>query len=345
MIKYALGSIEGNFTSYFIIYKYSTTHIYRSGIEIRMLYHFGGDTIKVGFIGPGKAGVSLGRYFTHRGIELVGFLGRNYKNTMEAAKATNSKAYEDLEELIKESEIIFITTPDDVISIIDEKLSNFNLKNKSICHISGACSSTILNNAKKSGALIYSIHPIFAFSSKNTLIEDLEKIYFSIEGSYLSKKDIDSQQYISQLSIIKFMHLIGNKFFIRDKEDSASYHLANVFVSNLTLSLIKVGSEYLVSLGINEKEAIAALMPLILGNIKSISEKGFINSLTGPVVRGDKGTIEKHLSVLKECHKDIYKDLSLNILDLVAEKEKSDVSELCNNYSNYKETLEILRRM
>lgn len=310
-----------------------------------MLYHFGGDTIKVGFIGPGKVGVSLGRYFTYKGIELVGFLGRNITHTIEAAKVTNSKAYNNLEELIKDSEIIFITTPDDVISIIDKKLSKFNLMNKSICHVSGACSSTILNNAKQSGALIYSVHPIFAFSSKDILMQDLEKIYFSIEGSYLTKKDNILKSFNCELSIIKLMNIIKNKFFVRDKEDSATYHLANVFVSNLTLSLIKAGSEYLTSINIKEEDAIGALMPLILGNINSISKKGFVNSLTGPVARGDKGTIEKHLAVLRENHKNIYKDLSLNILDLVAKREDSTLSKLCNEHENYEKTLEILRGM
>ncbi len=53
---------------------------------------------------------------------------------MKAANITKSKVYSSLKDIIEESNILFITTPDDTISIIDTEISNFNinLKNKSI---------------------------------------------------------------------------------------------------------------------------------------------------------------------------------------------------------------------
>lgn len=287
-------------------------------IEIRMLYHtHGGGTIKIGFIGPGKVGVSLGRYFTHKGIKLSGFYGRNIKTTKQAADITKSTFYDNIQDIIKESDILFITTPDDIISIIDSELSQFDLKYKSICHTSGSLKSNVLCNAKRSGALIYSIHPMFAFSSKDTQINELQNIYFSIEGDTLENSALDE-------NINNLLKTIKNKFFIRSKETSSVYHLANVFVSNLTLSLLDIGTSYLKQLGLNEEEALNALKPLIKGNIDSIYKKGFVNSLTGPVFRGDITTIEKHLSVLEEQDKNLYKILSLNLLKLVALRNNSD---------------------
>ncbi|SFC17673.1 Rossmann-like and DUF2520 domain-containing protein [Clostridium uliginosum] len=278
----------------------------------------GGDTIKIGFIGPGKVGVSLAHYFTHKGIELTGFYGKTIKTTIEAANTTKSKFYNNLEDIINESDILFITTPDDIISIIDKKLSKFDLNNKSICHTSGSLSSTILSNAKNSGALIYSIHPIFAFSKKDTDLKELESIYFSIEGKV-------TDQYTD---VIHLVRSLGNKFFIRGEQTSSLYHLANVFVSNLTLSLLDIGTSYLKELGLSEKDAIMAIYPLVQGNIKSISEKGFVKSLTGPVLRGDVVPITKHLSVLKEEHKELYKILSLNLLNLVSLKDNKNTKNL-----------------
>jgi hypothetical protein len=60
---------------------------------------------------------------------------------------------------------------------------------------------------------------------------------------------------------------------------------------------------------------------LVQGNIESIVKNGFVNSLTGPVLRGDISTIEKHLSVLEKKDEALYKSLSLNLLNLVAKKE------------------------
>jgi predicted short-subunit dehydrogenase-like oxidoreductase (DUF2520 family) len=318
-------------------------------IEIRMLYHaHGGDTIKIGFIGPGKVGVSLGRYFTHKGITLSGFYGRNTEITIEAAKITKSKFYDNIQEIIKDSDILFITTPDDTISIIDRELSKFDLNNKSICHTSGSLKSNVLYNAKHSGALIYSIHPIFAFSNKNTDLKELENIYFSIEGDVLDNSSLndnmngDFKAFSANSSygnsklkedkinfneenfpVINLIKYLGNKFFVRSKETSSIYHLANVFVSNLTLSLLDIGTSYLRKIGLDEEEALSAIKPLIQGNIDNIVQKGFVNSLTGPVLRGDITTIENHISVLEKEDEDLYKILSLNLLKLVALRDNN----------------------
>ncbi|MCE5221656.1 MAG: DUF2520 domain-containing protein [Clostridium sp.] len=295
--------------------------------EIRMLYHaHGGDTIKIGFIGPGKVGVSLGRYFTHKGIKLSGFYGRNIKSTRDAANITKSKLYDNIQNIVKESDILFITTPDDMISIIDRELSKFDLNNKSICHTSGSLKSNVLCNAKHSGALIYSIHPIFAFSNKNTNLKKLEDIYFSIEGDDLENSSLNNNINEGNFPIINLIKTLGNKFFIRSEETSSIYHLATVFVSNLTLSLLEIGTSYLKKLGLNEEDALNAIKPLVQGNIDSIIENGFMNSLTGPILRGDITTIDKHLSVLEKEDKDLYKILSLNLLKLVALKENSNIS-------------------
>ncbi|EKQ57266.1 MAG: hypothetical protein A370_01083 [Clostridium sp. Maddingley MBC34-26] len=341
MIEYLWVVSKENYTDIFSIKNYNTTHIYMNEIEVRMLYHvYGGDTIKVGFIGPGKVGVSLGRYFTHKGIKLSGFYGKNEENTKQAAEITKSKFYDNIQNIINESNILFITTPDDIISIIDNELSKFDLNNKSICHTSGSLKSNVLCNAKHSGALIYSIHPIFAFSSKDTNLKELESIYFSIEGDIFEN-----------CVLLELMKRLENKYFTRRAEDSSIYHLANVFVSNLTLSLLDMGVTYFKKLGLNEEEALNALKPLIIGNIDSIYTKGFVNSLTGPISRGDISTVEKHLCALEEKDKDLYKILSLNLIKLVSLRETKEfegikmenaIENLLNNSKKHKEIYELL---
>ena len=123
--------------------------------------------------------------------------------------------------------------------------------------------------------------------------------------------------------VINLIKDLGNKFFVRGEETSSVYHLANVFVSNLTLSLLDIGTSYLRKIGLNEEEALNAIKPLIQGNWDSIAEKGFVNSLTGPVLRGDITTIEKHISVLEKEDEELYKILSLNLLKLVALRDNN----------------------
>ncbi len=231
--------------------------------------------------------------------------------------------------MIYENNVIFITTPDDIISKIDKDISEFNLEEKYLCHCSGSLSSDVLYNAKCAGAQVYSIHPMYAFSSRNIPVEDLKNIYFSIEGDMQLLNDSDSV-------ILRLMKKLKNKYFIRNAMLSAEYHVSNVMVSNLILSLLNIGVKYMIKCGLNEKEALDALKPLIMNNIESIMNKGFKNSLTGPVVRNDVNTIKKHKKVLEPEDKALYNALSLNLLNIMCENSSED-------YNKYAEIISALK--
>ncbi|WP_244835116.1 DUF2520 domain-containing protein [Clostridium sp. BJN0001] len=133
------------------------------------------------------------------------------------------------------------------------------------------------------------------------------------------------------MPIINLLKTIKNKYFIRKIEDSAKYHLSNVFASNLVLSLLDISARYLESLGLNENDALDALFPLIEGNIESIHKNGFVNSLTGPVARGDIETVKKHIEVLNNEDKCLYNLLSLNLLKLVEKRDSNiKMEETCS---------------
>ncbi len=271
--------------------------------------------IKLGFIGPGKVGVNLARYFSQCGIEVSGFLGRTEEHTLDACRITHTKLYTSMKQIVQENDVLWITTPDDTISTIDTCISKLNVKGKSICHASGALPSMALQCSKAAGASVYSIHPIYAFSHKAVRFEELQNVKFSLQGDFSQEEET---------VVLQMMKKIGNYYFIRDLKTAATYHLANVFVSNLTLSLLHIGISYFQEIGLTEEEAILAAMPLIRGNIQNIEEKGFLSSLTGPVPRGDWKTVKRHLSVIKPEDAALYKELSLHLLKMAREKAEAE---------------------
>jgi len=264
-----------------------------------------------GFIGCGKVGFSLGKYFSSKGITLSGYYSKSYSDAKEASEFTNSKAYENINDLVKDSSMIFITTPDVAIHEVLQKLSNFNLTNKIICHTSGSLTSSIFLDINNSDAFAYSIHPIFPFSDKYNAYKNLQNAHFSIEGP---------EYYIPVLK--DFIHSLGNISFVVNKNDKALYHLASVTVSNLVLSLINTGCSYLSQCGISENDAIDALMPLIQNNIDNIKTKGFISALTGPIERNDLCTVKHHIGAIPTKDVQTYKNLSLNLLAISQQKHK-----------------------
>ncbi|MCB2296859.1 Rossmann-like and DUF2520 domain-containing protein [Clostridium tagluense] len=278
----------------------------------------------IGFIGCGKVGFSLGKYFSLKGITLSGYYSKFYKDAKEASKFTNSKAYENINDLARDSSIIFITTPDDSIHEVLQRLSNLDLTNKIICHTSGSLTSSIFLDINNSDAFAYSIHPIFPFSDKYNSYKTLQNACFSIEGPE------------AHIPVLKdFIQYLGNKSFTINKEDKALYHLASVTVSNLVLSLINTGCSYLSQCGLSENDALQALLPLIQNNIDNIKTKGFISSLTGPIERNDLNTVKQHIGAVPTVDVKTYKNLSLKLLSLSQKKHSN------KDYSKLKEFLKM----
>ena len=278
--------------------------------------------IKFGFIGAGKVGFSLGKYLKENNINISGYYSKSQHSSKEAAIFTNTRQYNNLEDLIKNSDTIFITTPDNQIADVWNEIKMLPIKEKLICHCSGSISSEVFSNINNHGAYGYSIHPMFAISDKYNSYKNLSQAFITIEGH---EKHIE---YLKSL----FLYL-GNDVAIINKENKVLYHAASVTVSNLVLGLINNGVKYLEVCGFTKEVAIKALYPLTEYNLINIKEKGVVNSLTGPIERGDLSTVTNHLNVIPEEDKELYRLLSKNILKI------AKVKNLDRDYKNLEEYL------
>lgn len=101
--------------------------------------------MNVGFIGAGKVGCSFGKYFQEHKIQVTGFYSKSEDSSLAASNFTSSKQYLNLRELVDENDTIFITTPDGQIQEVWQEIKNYQIKNKLICHCSGAISSDIFS--------------------------------------------------------------------------------------------------------------------------------------------------------------------------------------------------------
>lgn len=76
--------------------------------------------MQISFIGAGKVGVSLGKYFISKGRKVGGYYSLSPKSAAWAANFTNTKQYQSIEEIISSSDMIFFTVPDDKIGEVWE---------------------------------------------------------------------------------------------------------------------------------------------------------------------------------------------------------------------------------
>ena len=94
--------------------------------------------MRIGLIGAGKVGFSLGKFFVQGGVPVTGYWSRHRESMREAALFTGTKQYDALEALVQDSDALFLTVPDGVISSVFQTLKEFDISEKQICHCSGA---------------------------------------------------------------------------------------------------------------------------------------------------------------------------------------------------------------
>ena len=139
--------------------------------------------MKTGFIGAGKVGCSLGKVLATHGGKVTGYFDRDTKAAEEAAQFTESKAFGSAEELVSAGDALFITVPDGLISRVFEEISTFDIRDKFICHCSGSISShDAFAGIGGTGAYGYSVHPLFAVSSRFETWRELTGAFFTLEG-------------------------------------------------------------------------------------------------------------------------------------------------------------------
>lgn len=267
--------------------------------------------MKIGFIGAGKVGCSLGKYLAEHGVNIAGYCDRDHKAAEEGAQFTGTRAYETIGDLAGDCDCFFITVPDSLIPSVYEELRAYDLRDKYICHCSGSVSSEeAFAGAKEAGAYAYSVHPLFAVSDRFETYRELADAFFTIEG--------DPSQ-IDDIRLI--LENAGLKVRTIDPADKARYHLAAVMVSNLVMALVDGGIDKLKECGFDEEDARHALRPLATGNIEHAFEAGPVCALTGPVERGDVNILEKHLDHIDDPEqRKLYLLLSGRLLDIAKKK-------------------------
>ena len=100
-------------------------------------------------------------------------------------------------------------------------------------------------------------------------------------------------------------------------EERVLYHASAVFASNFVDVVIAEAVDLLGEIGWSEEEATRALLPLVEGALQNVRKRGVVKALTGPIRRGDAGTVERHLGALKRP--DLYRMLALAALQIAIE--------------------------
>jgi predicted short-subunit dehydrogenase-like oxidoreductase (DUF2520 family) len=269
----------------------------------------------ISIIGAGRLGTSLGHALSKKGYRIKALSCRTYSSAEESRQIIGEgTASTDNIHTASLGELVFMCLPDDKIVPVTGKLasSNIDLSKKYVFHCSGLFPSEILEPLKAKGALTASFHPIQSFSNKKTNPKQFEGIYIGLEGC--SEALSLAQKIVQELQ--------GHPLILQAK-DKALYHAACSIASNFFVVLLDMAVSLLKNINIQEEKAFEMLLPLVKGTLHNVKKFNTRASLTGPVVRGDQESIQKHLDALENLpsYYETYKKLSIQALE-IAEKEK-----------------------
>lgn len=272
----------------------------------------------IGFIGAGQVGITLGSYFVEHGIGIVGYYSRSFESANRGAAMTKSRAFKRIEELVQSAKYIIVTTPDDVIEKIANQLTKCGCewKSKVICHTSGAHPSTLFEPLIHLGATTASLHPMLSFANMDDALETLSQTPLTLEGKGILMDDFKK--------ILEEVHL--NIYEIRTEQKSL-YHAAACIVSNYLVTLMDIGIESLVRAGFESNTAAELIAPLATGTLQNYLKNGSVRALTGPLTRGDVGTIIAHIKAISKEDKileDVYRIMGRRTLKIVSKQNRLD---------------------
>ena len=275
-----------------------------------------GSKAKVGFIGAGIVGTPLAVRLSRKGYPVIAVASRSKSSADRLAEnVPGCTSYDTKQAVADVAELIFITTPDDAIAQVAAEIKWHS--GQSVVHCSGADSLDSLEPARMAGAQVGGFHPLQTFASVAHAIENLPGSTFALEteGELLET--------LKQLASA----LEGNWVRLR-AEDKVLYHTAAVLACNYLVTLTKMAADLWKVFDVSTPEATRALMPLLRGTLNNIENVGLPNCLTGPIARGDLGTIRKHLAALEKSAPALlstYRELGLQSIPIALDKGKIDV--------------------
>jgi len=269
--------------------------------------------LKLGFIGAGTVGTALAVRLNSKGYQVVAISSRSQTSAENLAQVIKDcRAFNSNQDIADMAELVFITTPDDAITTVVSQVKWH--PGQSVVHCSGADSADILEPAKKLGAYVGVFHPLQTFANAKQAIENIPGSTFVVEAE------------TPLLNTLKDMATtLGGHWIELKASDKVLYHTAAVIACNYMVTLVKLATDLWQTFSVPPHQATQALLPLIQGTIHNIDTVGIPQCLTGPIARGDTGTIKKHLDALQEKAPGLlstYRELGLQTIPIALAKAR-----------------------
>jgi len=242
--------------------------------------------LRVGIVGPGRAGTALALALARAGHDVTAAAAvsqqskRRVRDNFPRARLTDPAG------VLGAADLVLLTVPDDVLPGLVEGLAATGApyEGRLVAHASGAHGIRVLSPATRAGALPLALHPVMTFTGREDDVDKIKGVSFGVTAP----------EQIRPAAEALVIEMGGEPVFIAE-ENRALYHAALAFAANHLVTLVSQAASLLRDAGAdNPNRMLGPLLGAALDNALRFGDAG----LTGPVARGDDGTVAAHIEAI-----------------------------------------------
>jgi predicted short-subunit dehydrogenase-like oxidoreductase (DUF2520 family) len=276
---------------------------------------------KIAIVGAGSFAAGLSQALRESGFTITEIISRDAPRSRQRARALAVKAGAravTLSAAKLDATLLWFAVPDREIRAAAQDFAKRDLgKVKTAFHSSGALASAELAPLRKQGIAVASVHPLMTFVSGSQ--PPLAGVPFALEG--------DRAALQLARSIVRDL---GGTFFALPVSRKAAYHAWATMTSPLLLAFLVTVEQAGRATGLSPSEARRRMLPIVRQTLANYAALGPADSFSGPFIRGDVATVEKHLAALKKIPQasEVYRALARSALKSLPSGNRSQMLRL-----------------
>ena len=275
----------------------------------------------IAIVGAGRLGSALALSLGEAGYLIEEVISRPGKRSRSRAGALARRVAAEANTIPSaklSAGVVWFCVPDREIAACAKMLARaVDWKGKIGLHPSGALASSELNALKVQGALVASVHPLMTFVTK--IRPSVPGVPFAVEG--------DGAAVRVARQLVRDM---GGEPFAITKAHKAAYHAWGAFTSPLLVSALATAELVAAKAGMSRKLARHRMEPIVRQTLANYFQSGPADAFSGPIIRGDAATVQKHLKVLERIPvaKQVYLALARAAVKNLPTRNKGELSRI-----------------
>jgi predicted short-subunit dehydrogenase-like oxidoreductase (DUF2520 family) len=242
---------------------------------------------RVGVVGAGPVGTALGLAISRAGWPVTAVASRDAARRDEfRALVPGVRAFAEPASLLDEVDLLILAVPDDAIPVVAAGLRLYS--GQTLVHTSGLLDADVLDPALSAGSRVGAFHPLVSFAA------DVERSVAGLKGATIAIEGDDATLGL----LADLAEAIGGVPVRLPRGAKPAYHAAAVLASGGLIALLDAVATLGAVAGLDEEGSLAVYGRLVEQTLANARAVGIGPALTGPITRGDAGTVEAHLETL-----------------------------------------------